>query len=152
MTLFYMNITIYNYLVQVFRHDFLCRYVEVADLKNRKRHYFLARRWLSVQKGDGKLQCDLPVANETNDLKRFSYLFPEKAQMSLKEDHLWWSLYLRPPTSSFTRCQRLAVVFTALMSGMTVSAMYYESIPTNVDQENRSDKEIGFQQVTSTTF
>ena len=121
-------------------------------MKRRRRHHFLAKRWLSVDKADGKLECEIPVANETKDLKRFGYLFPEKTQLALKDEHLWWSLYLRPPLSPFTRCQRLAVIFTALMSSMTASAMFYDSIPTNVDQENRSDIEIGFQQVSSTTF
>ena len=120
----------------------------MADLKKRKRHYFLARRWLSIKKADGKLECELQVANESKDLKRFTYLFPEKTQMALKDEHLWWSLFLRPPTSPFTRCQRLAVVFTAFMSSMTVSAMYYNSIPKNVDYENgQSNLDIGLQQV-----
>ena len=131
---------------------FLRRYIEIADVKRRRRLHFVAKRWLSLDKADKELECELPVANETKDLKKFCHLFPEKTQMTLKDDHLWWSLYLRPPTSQFTRCQRLAVVFTALMSSMTASAMFYDAIPTNADQENRSEIEIGFQQVSSTTF
>ena len=125
------------------------RYVEVTDIARKKKYQFLARRWLSAHKFDGRVDCVIPLAKEAIELKRFSYVFTENTQMSLHDGHLWWSLLLRPPASSFTRCQRLSVVFTALMCSMTASAMFYDSLPTrSTAYENGAfNVTIGLQQV-----
>ena len=128
---------------------FSFRYIEVTDITKKKSYRFLARRWLSAYKFDGRVDCIIPVANEATHLKRFSYVFTENTQMSLHDGHLWWSLLLRPPESSFTRCQRLSVVVTVLMCSMTASAMFYDSLPTqSAGYENGvNNVTIGLQQV-----
>ena len=128
---------------------FSFRHIEITDITKKKSYRFLARRWLSAYRFDGRVDCIIPVANAATHLKRFSYVFTENTQMSLHDSHLWWSLLLRPPESSFTRCQRLSVVVTALMCSMTASAMFYNSLPTrSTAYENGAfDFTIGFQQV-----
>ena len=42
------------------------------------------------------------------------------------DGHLWFSVYTRPPNSSFTRVQRLTCCISLLFSSMVANAMFYE--------------------------
>ena len=127
----------------------LLRHVEVTDITKKKSYRFLAGRWLSAYKCDGRVDCILPAACEEKDLKRFSYVFSENTKNSLQDTHLHWSILLRPPTSVFTRCQRLAVVVSTLLCSMTSSAIFYKSLPLkSATYENGAfNLKIGLKQV-----
>lgn len=56
----------------------------------------------------------------------------------MSDSHIWFSIYARPPTSPFTRCQRLSVAISLVMSVMVANIMFYQRIPEGTpDTENR---------------
>ena len=44
--------------------------------------------------------------------------------ISLKDDHVWWSVFSRPSRSRFTRTQRVCVSMATLYLAMLTSAMW----------------------------
>ncbi|KAI3387632.1 hypothetical protein SNEBB_002249, partial [Seison nebaliae] len=101
------------------------KYVIVHDLQTNEKFYFVCQRWLAVEKEDGLIDRILPVANE-NQKTEFSLLFTKKASRSMSDGHLWFSVFARPPTSTFTRVQRLTCCFTLLFLTMLMNIMYYD--------------------------
>ena len=134
--------------MESWRHLFY-RYVEITDIEEKRSYRFMAGRWLAAHKDDGNVDCMLPVASTETDLNRFSHIFSSKTQVGLTDEHLWWSILLRPPRSNFTRCQRLAVVVTAFLCSMTASSMFYDSAPTKsaAYENDNINFSIGLQQV-----
>lgn len=107
---------------------FVYRKVVVTDIQTDKTFVFLCNRWLAVDHDDGQVEMLAPVSGN-EDLKDFNYVFMAKTRSDLTDGHLWFSLYGRPPRSSFTRCQRLACCMSLLMTSMLASAMFYRSFP-----------------------
>ena len=77
-----------------------------------------------MESKDGKVCRILPVANE-EELTNFNHVFSKKAIKGLADGHLWFSIVSRPPTSSFTRVQRLSCALCLLCCTMITSAMFY---------------------------
>ena len=77
-----------------------------------------------MESEDGKVCRILPVANE-QELTNFSHVFSKKAIKGLEDGHLWFSIVSRPPTSNFTRVQRLSCALCLLCCTMITSAMFY---------------------------
>lgn len=115
----------------------LTRSIEVIDLQTEQKFVFIASRWLSVEQEDGQVDIMVPLAGVL-ELKDFNYIFASKARRDLSDAHLWFSIYARPPRSPFTRCQRLSVAISLLLTSMTASCMFYGAIPEgNPADENR---------------
>ena len=49
-----------------------------------------------------------------------------KSLQSLRDHHIWLSIFLCPPHSTFTRVQRLSCGFALVMSVMLVNIMFYD--------------------------
>ena len=64
------------------------------------------------------------MANE-QEMVRFGHLFSSRAIKGLADGHIWFSIVSRPPTSSFTRVQRLSCALCLLCCTMITSAMFY---------------------------
>ncbi|XP_065660260.1 uncharacterized protein LOC100203405 isoform X4 [Hydra vulgaris] len=96
----------------------------IIDLQTEKQYLFIGNRWLAVDRGSYSVDCVLPAASveEQND---FTYIFTSKAKHNLSDEHLWFSVLARSPKSNFTRCQRLSVAVSLLLTSMMVSAMFY---------------------------
>ena len=77
-----------------------------------------------MESEDGKVCRILPVANE-EELTNFNHVFSKKAIKGLADGHLWFSIVSRPPTSNFTRVQRLSCALCLLCCTMITSAMFY---------------------------
>ena len=86
--------------------------------------YFICERWLAVEEDDGRVDRILPVANE-KELTHFQHLFVSKTVKELGDGHLWFSVITRPPTSPFTRLQRLSCCLSLLCCTMITNAMFY---------------------------
>ncbi|XP_065641542.1 uncharacterized protein LOC105846743 isoform X2 [Hydra vulgaris] len=100
----------------------------IIDLQTEKRFVFIGHCWIAVDRGMCKLDCVLPVASfeeSTNSL----FVFKNKAQHKLHNEHLWFSIFFRSPKSNFTRCQRLSVAVSLIMTSMMVSTMFYQRVP-----------------------
>ena len=77
-----------------------------------------------MEKEDGKLELELPVASK-KELSGFKNLFYSRTANSLGERHLWLSIFTRPPSNPFTRAQRLACCLSILFAAMVTNAMFY---------------------------
>lgn len=67
------------------------------------------------------------VAGE-EQLKDYSHVFGKTVEKNFADDHLWFSIFLRPPRSRFTRVQRLSACMALLYLSMLVNAMFYEKV------------------------
>ena len=106
-----------------------------------RKSYFICQKWLSVEKDGGVVSASasllarwssavlqverlLPVASEP-EKRALLYLLSKKAYRSLSDDHLWFSIFSRPPPSSFTRVQRCTCCFVLLFTAMLLNILYY---------------------------
>ena len=99
--------------------------ITIKDLETEEKWYFLCRRWLAVDKEDGQVEVDIPVASKS-DLSSFKYQFYTRVSKSLVDGHIWLSVVTRPPHSPFTRAQRLSCCVCVLLCAMLAGAMFYE--------------------------
>nr|XP_047124975.1 uncharacterized protein LOC124807279 [Hydra vulgaris] len=100
----------------------------IIDLQTEKKFVFIGDCWIAVDRGLCKLGCVIPVAS-FEESSSFVFVFKNQAQYKLFNEHLWFSIFLRSPKSSFTRCQRFSVAISLIMTSMMVSTMYYQRIP-----------------------
>lgn len=99
--------------------------VVIKNLETEEKWYFLCGRWLAVDKEDGKVEVDIPLASK-NDLSSFKYQFYTRVSKSLGDGHIWLSVVTRPPHSPFTRAQRLSCCVCVLLCAMLAGAMFYQ--------------------------
>ncbi|XP_043193604.1 polycystic kidney disease protein 1-like 2 isoform X2 [Amphibalanus amphitrite] len=109
--------------------------VLVRDCQTDSVWVFLVGRW--VHPVTGLLVTVRPAA--LHEVTAWNTSFARRAEESLRDGHLWFSVFSRPLSSSFTRCQRLACAMTLLMVNLLVSLMFY-GVPTGdaSDQISRS--------------
>ncbi|GIX93742.1 polycystin-1 [Caerostris extrusa] len=84
---------------------------------------------VSCRKEDGLIDRLLPVAGK-GEATEFNHLFHQKTQKNLSDGHLWFSIFMRPPKSRFTRAQRVTSCFAMLFLSMLVNAMWYGRVPS----------------------
>nr|XP_045617521.1 uncharacterized protein LOC123770009 [Procambarus clarkii] len=103
-------------------------YMVVRDIQTGEEFQFISNEWLAVEEGDGQIDRLVAVAGE-QQLKEYSHVFGKTVQKNLADDHLWFSVFLRPPRSRFTRVQRLSSCMALLYLSMLVNAMFYQKVP-----------------------
>ena len=94
-------------------------------------HPFVADRAISSHSYPGlPFQIDrlLPVAGREQMLQ-FQHLFNTSSRKNLSDGHLWFSVFLRPPRSRFTRVRRVSACMALLYLSMLVNAMWYGLVP-----------------------
>ena len=102
-------------------------------MQTREKFYFICEQWLSIDKGDCKLERMLPLSYQ-HDKTAFKYLLLRQTKEKLSDDHLWYSIFARRVQSSFTRMDRLTCGFVLLSMSMVMNIMYYGMDTTsNVD-------------------
>ncbi|CAG0904802.1 unnamed protein product, partial [Cyprideis torosa] len=99
------------------RGSWFCRSVIVRDIITGSVYYFVVNNWFAVEHGDGMIDRLLPVAGP-QDLADFQYLFSGQSQTRLRDEHMWLSIFMRPPRSRFTRLQRCACGIAMLYLSM----------------------------------
>ncbi len=132
--------------------------VMVEDLQTEQKWHFLCSSWLAVDIDDCTVEKVFPVASET-DMKGFrwvhylsisfekeylkmhlkdfpfcSNLFFMKTTTDFCDGHIWYSVVSRPPSSNFTRVQRVSCCFSVLLCSMLTSIMFY-GIPTDPSEQ-----------------
>ena len=120
--------------------------VSIVDNQTNKEWYFLARRWLALDKEDGELKIELPVATE-KELKSAKNLTYMRAVRGFVDGHLWFSIFTKSPQSRFTRCQRLSCCLSILMAAMVANAMFYQFGEDKGDTFKLGPLEVGWTQV-----
>ncbi|XP_048041522.1 LOW QUALITY PROTEIN: polycystic kidney disease protein 1-like 2 [Megalobrama amblycephala] len=108
--------------------------VMVEDLQTEQKWHFLCSSWLAVDIDDCTVERVFPVATEM-DMKGFSNLFFMKTTTDFCDGHIWYSVVSRPPSSHFTRVQRVSCCFSVLLCSMLASIMFY-GIPTDPTEQN----------------
>ncbi|UJR10866.1 hypothetical protein I4U23_015053 [Adineta vaga] len=101
------------------------KYIIVRDLQTMEKSYFICQQWLAVDKGDGKIERVLPVSNY-QQMRTLVYSLSHKAYHRLSDDHLWFSIFSRPPATYFTRVQRCICCFVLLFTVMLLDILYYQ--------------------------
>ena len=96
----------------------------MKDLKTGKTWPLFCENWLAVESEDGRVCRVLSVANE-QEMVSFGHLFSSRAMKGLADGHIWFYIVSRPPTSNFTRVQRLSCALCLLCCTMITSAMFY---------------------------
>ncbi|XP_068213289.1 polycystin-1-like [Palaemon carinicauda] len=124
-------------------------YMVFRDVQTGLKYEFIANQWFALEKEDGMIERVLPVAGD-EEKRQFQHLFNTTTNKNIADGHLWFSVFLRPPRSRFTRCQRVASCFALLFLSMLVNAMWYERVPEqprtgglNFGPFNLSPEEIG---------
>lgn len=101
----------------------------ILDLQTDQKATFIVGRWLSIEQDEGpSVECIVPKATSV-ELQDFNYLFVNNSKKEMADSHIWLSIYARPPTSPFTRCQRLSVAVSLVLTVMLVNIMFYGQIP-----------------------
>ncbi|KAL5005145.1 hypothetical protein ScPMuIL_018601 [Solemya velum] len=104
--------------------------VIVKDLQTSKSWTFLFNEWLAADRGIMSTRVEiLALTAESEQLfKKTNFLF--MSSRSLRDTHLWLSVFSKSPTSTFTRVQRLSCALCLLLSSMLVTIMFH-GIPTD---------------------
>ncbi|XP_069953284.1 polycystin-1-like protein 2 isoform X2 [Cherax quadricarinatus] len=102
--------------------------VVIRDLQTRDKFVFKVNSWLSLDRGENKLDILLkPSDIDTNE--EFSTEFYNRGHRTANEDHMWLSIFLRPTGSRFSRKERVSVVMLYLYLSMLLNAFCYQRLP-----------------------
>ena len=104
--------------------------VIVRDMQTGKKFQFANDRWLAVEYTDGEVDRTIPVVEGELPLRRRFY---QTRENNLKQNHLWFSVFSRPPRSRYTRCQRVSAAFVSLYLSMLGNAMWFGTGPTKAE-------------------
>ena len=108
------------------------KHLIVHDFQTREKCFFICEKWLAIDNGDCQIDRVLPKSlnKKTAD---YTHLLKKQTNRKLSDDHLWFSIFLRPVQSSFTRLDRLTCCFVILSVIMVMNIMYY-GMDTNQSQ------------------
>ncbi|KFV03612.1 Polycystic kidney disease and receptor for egg jelly-related protein, partial [Tauraco erythrolophus] len=104
---------------------FLSR-AKVENMSTRKTWFFMCRKWLSLEKGDGLLERTFSVTDPKTPLLRIDYFLINLAY-SLTERHLWLSVFAHVLTGTFSRLQRLSSCLAILLLNLLVNIMFFNA-------------------------
>lgn len=98
--------------------------VYIVDSQTKEDYHFIAKKWLSLHKGDEELKIEIRAADE-KQIKGFRNVTYTRIMKKLVDGHLWLSVCTKPPHSPFTRCQRLSCCLSTLFAALVANAMFY---------------------------
>ena len=101
------------------------KHILIRDTQTNQKFYFLCQQWLAFDKGDGKIERDLFVANKT-ETSLIRYLIKKEANNQLIDNHLWLSVFYRPVRSRFTRLDRVTLCFVLHYLSMLANILFYD--------------------------
>ena len=83
---------------------------------------FICDKWLKPEAEQQIAQCEIDVTK----VQPFRYAFRVTSQQSMRDQHVWVSIFTCPQHSTFTRVQRLSCGFAIILSSMLSSIMFYK--------------------------
>ncbi|VDI61169.1 Hypothetical predicted protein [Mytilus galloprovincialis] len=98
--------------------------VDVEDIQKRERFIFLCGKWLCLDTVDSSVDAVLPVCGKEN-VTTFSNMFTLNIKENFAENHMWISIFFRPTSSHYTRCQRLTCFLLFVFLTMIGNAIYF---------------------------
>ncbi|CAG0912636.1 unnamed protein product [Notodromas monacha] len=108
--------------------SWFCNSISIRDVQTGKRFDFIVNNWLSPTDRDGEVDRLISIAGD-EDRKQFGYLFDTQKTRNLRDNHLWFSVFTRPPRSRYTRVQRVSTCMALLYLSMLANAMWYGTVP-----------------------
>ncbi|XP_062977569.1 polycystin-1-like [Elgaria multicarinata webbii] len=105
------------------------QHVIVWDKQTDNMYFFLVEDWLSVEneKNEGMVEKEV-LAACPQELRRFSRIFPAQMRLGFSDWHLWLSIWSRPPSSRFTRVQRLTCCMLMVNLFLATCAIWYGAV------------------------
>lgn len=100
------------------------RSIFAIDLSNEREYNFVCDSWLAVESDDGQIERTLKVAKD-KDLKQFHLVFASTVSKGLLDGHIWFSVFMRPKQSPFTRVRRLSACLALIFLVMLTNAMFF---------------------------
>ena len=100
------------------------RSILAIDLSKQQEYSFVCDSWLAVESDDGQIERTLTVAKE-EELKQFHLVFASTVSKGLLDGHIWFSVFMRPKQSPFTRVRRLSACLALIFLVMLTNAMFF---------------------------
>ncbi|KAH9502267.1 hypothetical protein Btru_073290 [Bulinus truncatus] len=127
--------------------------IDIVDLQTGRVCYFICEEWLAAE---NTLETTIE-ATGVEDLETLKSLFISNTKERLTDDHMWFSVFMRPQNSPFSQVERVGCCFAFLFLAMITSAMFYTGVPEKSRKQPRDDFKvgplrIGFQQVIVISF
>ncbi|XP_021356998.1 polycystic kidney disease protein 1-like 2 [Mizuhopecten yessoensis] len=98
--------------------------VDIEDIQDKQKYFFLCGKWLCMDSADDNIDAVLPVCGKEN-VTTFENMFFMNTKENLAENHIWVSIFFRPTSSHFTRCQRVTCLMVFIMMSMIANAIYF---------------------------
>ena len=114
----------------VFHFRFL-EQITVRDINTKHICHFICNNWITPDEGEDVATYSLTLMKEMP----YTYTLRVKSLQSMRDQHLWLSIFLCPRHSTFTRVQRLSCGFALVMSGMLVNMIFYDIDMSDVHEE-----------------
>ena len=117
----------------------------MRDTSSKQIYNFVCNQWLTPDEGEDFVKYDLELTKEL----QYKYTLRVKSLQSMRDKHIWLSIFACPRNSTFTRVQRLSCAFSFVMSAMLVNIMFYDINMNRIQEELiYSVFKIGLRQVT----
>ncbi|XP_065660243.1 uncharacterized protein LOC105846130 isoform X4 [Hydra vulgaris] len=100
--------------------------IVITDLQTKKKFLFIGHRWIATNCNPSS-DCVIPVAS-IEESTNFTFVFKTKFCNKFLDEHLWFSIFASPSKSNFTRCQRLSVAVSLMMTSMAISTFFYKPV------------------------
>ncbi|KAH9502266.1 hypothetical protein Btru_073289, partial [Bulinus truncatus] len=113
--------------------------IDIVDLQNGRTCYFICEEWLAAE---NTLETTIE-ATGVEDLETLKSLFISNTKERLTDDHMWFSVFMRPQNSPFSQVERVGCCFAFLFLAMITSAMFYTGVPDTNRKQPRDDFEVG---------
>ncbi|CAG2248795.1 PKD1L2 [Mytilus edulis] len=98
--------------------------VDVEDIQKKERFIFLCGKWLCLDTVESSVDAVLPVCGKEN-VTTFLNMFYLNIKENLADNHMWISIFFRPTSSHYTRCQRLTCFLLFVFLTMIGNAIYF---------------------------
>ncbi|VDI23342.1 Hypothetical predicted protein [Mytilus galloprovincialis] len=98
--------------------------VDVEDIQTKERFIFLCGKWLCLDTVESSVDAVLPVCGKEN-VTTFLNMFYLNIKENLADNHMWISIFFRPTSSHYTRCQRLTCFLLFVFLTMIGNAIYF---------------------------
>ncbi|XP_041369324.1 polycystic kidney disease protein 1-like 2 [Gigantopelta aegis] len=99
--------------------------VVVTDIQTDETWHCVYDNWISVDKGPRAVYADIPAFDPQIVASKHLYQYVQKLSQDFRNSHIWISIFSKPPTSEFTRLQRLTCALCLLLSAMLTSIMFH---------------------------
>ena len=96
----------------------------ITDTVTKTDFPFINDCWLAVESDDGRIERRIYRAGE-KELKKFHLVFASTVSKGLLDGHIWFSIFLRPKESSFTRVRRVSACLALIFLTMLTNAMFF---------------------------